>query len=277
MNPTIRRVLTANDLSRRLYCALRQAYHRRVLLRDAGGYFLNADELKNALVANGATETVDLRTADGLTITIRRNQGDAATVAEIFLDDCYNRNLTLSPDPVVVDVGGFIGDFSLYAVKRLNARRVIVCEPSPRNWVLLLKNIANNGYENRIEPVNKAVTDGGDVMMNIEAPDESQCMVSAYGPSEQPLSPVSGISLDQLLRDHAVESVDLLKIDCEGGEYAILESVASDVLSRIRNIVFEYHDIDRDSWAKLKSVNQRLRREGYALNTRRGLVWASRP
>ena len=276
MNATIRRILTANSLSRRLYCAARQAYRMRRAARGAGRYFLNADEFKSALGAHGETALVDLRTADGLAITMRRNLGDAMTLAEIFLDDCYVRGLTLPHNPVVIDVGGFIGDFSLYAVKRLNARRVIVCEPSPRNWALLLKNIANNGYEDRIEPVNKAVTDGGNAMMNIDAPDECQCMVSAYYPSEQPLSAVSGISLGQLLRDHAVESVDLLKIDCEGGEYAILESTPADVLSRIRNIVFEYHDID-GVWAKLESVKERLRREGYALHMRGGLVSAWRP
>jgi FkbM family methyltransferase len=198
------------------------------------------------------------------------------TVGEIFMDDCYVQGLSLPKNPIVVDVGGFIGDFSLYAVKRLNARRVIVCEPSPRNWALLLKNIANNGYEDRIEPVNKAVTDGSDAMMNIDAPDEYQCMVSAYYPSAQPLSAVPGISLGQLLQEHAVESVDLLKIDCEGGEYAILESTTSDVLSRIRNIVFEYHGVS-EGWSNLESVKQRLRREGYVLNMHRGLVSASRP
>jgi FkbM family methyltransferase len=244
--------------------------------RGAGRYFLNADEFKSALFAHGATATVDLHTADGLTITIRQNYGDAMTVAEIYLDDCYVRDLTLPRNPVVIDIGGFIGDFSLYAVKRLNARRVIVCEPSPRNWPLLLKNIVNNGYEGRIEPVNKAVTDGQNAMMNVDAPDEYQCMVSAYYLSDQPLSAVSGISLGQLLRDHAVESVDLLKIDCEGGEFVILESTPSDVLSRIKNIVFEYHDVD-GGWAKLESAKRRLHHEGYALHTRRGLVWASRP
>jgi FkbM family methyltransferase len=276
MNDTIRRVLTANSLSRRLYCAARQAYHVRRVTKSAGRYFLNADEFKNALSAHGVTAPLDLRTADGLTITIRQNYGDAMTVAEIFLDDCYAHDLTLPHNPVVIDVGGFIGDFSLYAVKRLNARRVIVCEPSPRNWTLLLKNIANNGYEDRIEPVNKAVTaDGGNAMMDIDAPDECQCMVSAFCPSEQPLSAVSGISLGQLLQDHAVESVDLLKIDVEGGEYAILESTPTEVLSRIRNIVFEYHDID-GGWAKLEGVKRRLHREGYALHMGRGLVSASR-
>jgi FkbM family methyltransferase len=151
-----------------------------------------------------------------------------------------------------------------------------VCEPSPRNWALLLKNIANNNYEAQIEPVNKAVTDCGNVTMNIDAPDECQCMVSAHFQSEQPLSVVPGISLGELLRDYSVETVDLLKIDCEGGEYAILESTPADVLGQIRNIVFEYHQVD-GVWAKLESVKKRLRREGYALHAHGGLIWASRP
>jgi FkbM family methyltransferase len=276
MNATVRRVLTANSLSRRLYFAARQTYQIRRAARAAGRYFLNANEFKSALGAQGGTALVDLRTSDGLTITIRRNYGDAMTLAEIFLDNCYDRDLTLPDNPLIIDVGGFIGDFSLYAVKRLNARRVIVCEPSPRNWALLLKNIANNGYEDRIEPVNKAVTDGGNTMMNIDAPDGQQCMVSAYFPTKEPLSVVAGISLDELLRDYAVETADLLKIDCEGGEYAILMSAAANVLRRIRNIVFEYHPIDGTCWAKLESVKQRLRREGYVLYPRGGLISASR-
>lgn len=276
MNVTIRRILTANSVSRRLYFAARQKYRIHQTAKVAGRCFLNADDFKKALGSHGGSGEVDLRTVDGLTITIRKNYGDAMTLAEILLDDFYVRDLKLRSNPVVIDVGGFIGDFSLYAVKRLNASRVIVCEPSPRNWALLLKNIANNGYEGRIEPVNKAVTDGGDVMMNIDAPAESQCEVSAYAPSEQPLSAVPGISLSQLLRDHSVENVDLLKIDCEGGEFAILESTPAEVFSRIRNIVFEYHQID-GVWAKLESAKQRLRREGYDLHMRGGLVSASRP
>jgi FkbM family methyltransferase len=274
MNPTIRRVLTSNSLSRRLYFAARQAYRIRWLARGAGRDFVNADELKSALRAHGETGLMDLRTKDGLTITIRKNYGDAMTVSELFVSDCYVRDLAhpLPDNPVVIDIGGFIGDFALYAVKRLNARRVIVCEPSPKNWALLLKNIANNGYEDRIQPVNKAVTDGRNLMMNIDAPDEYQCMVSGYCTSGQPLSSVPGISLGDLLRDHAIESVDLLKIDCEGGEYEILESSSTEVLRRIRNIVFEFHDLTR-----LEGAKQRLRQEGYALQTRTGIVTACRP
>ena len=276
MNATIRRILTSTSLSRRFYFAARQRYRSGQLARAAGRYFVNANDFKSALNAQGETSLIDLRTVDGLTITIRKNHGDAVTVAEIFLGDGYLFKLALPQNPVVIDVGGFIGDFSLFAVKRLNARKVIVCEPSPRNWTLLLKNIANNGYEDRIEPVNKAVTDGRDVMMNLDAPDDRQCMVSAYFPSDRPMSSVPGVSLGQLLKEHSIESVDLLKIDCEGGEFEILESTPADVFSRIRNIIFEFHQVE-GVWAKLDSVKQRLRREGYSLHTRGGLVTASRP
>ena len=85
MNPTIRKILTANSLSRRLYFAARQAFRSHQMARAAGRYFVNASELKGALQAHGETALVDLRTVDGLTITIRKNYGDAMTVAEIFL------------------------------------------------------------------------------------------------------------------------------------------------------------------------------------------------
>lgn len=275
MNATVRRILTANPLSRGLYFAARQRYTTRRTARAAGRYFLDAEEFKRALHGRGEAGLLDLRTKDGLTITMRRNRGDAATVGEIFLFDCYVHNLILPPRPVIIDVGGFIGDFSLYAVKRLNARRVIVYEPSPRNWELLLKNIASNGYGDRVEAVNKAVTDGRDAMMDIDAPDELQCMVSASNRSGRPLSAVPGISLAEILQEHGVESVDLLKIDCEGGEFAILESAPSDALARVQNIVFEYHQID-GVWGRLEGLKRRLRREGYALSMHGGLVWASR-
>lgn len=276
MNATVRRILTANALSRRLYFAARQTYRIRQTSQAAGRYFINADGFRSALRARGSSDLVDLQTPDGIAITIRKNYGDAMTVAEIFGgSDCYVRGLSLPNNPVVIDIGGFVGDFSLYAVKRLNACRVIVCEPSPRNWALLLRNIERNGYGDRIRPLNKAVTDGSDVMMNVDAPDECQSMVSAHYRTGQHLTAVSGISLAGILQDYALEHVDLLKIDCEGGEFAILESTPSDVFRRISNIVFEYHQVE-DVWTRLERVKGRLRREGYILHTRGGLISASR-
>jgi hypothetical protein len=37
--------------------------------------------------------------------------------------------------------------------------------------------------------------------------------------------------------------VDVLKLDCEGAEYSILEHTSEDVLQRVRVIMMEFHDL----------------------------------
>lgn len=275
MNMAVRRFITGNPILRFLYVRVRTVYHRRRFKHAARQLFINADEYGNALVAEDG-KNADLHMKDGLVFTIRRNQVDASILGEIFTDNCYVRGLSLRDEPVIVDIGGFIGDFAVYAARRLNARKVVVCEPSPDNWALLTKNVATNHYEDRIEMVNKAVTDGGDVMMNVDAPSRGQARVSAYyGNSNVGRRRVPGVTLLRLVEDHGLDVIDLLKIDCEGGEYPILMTMPTELFNRIRNIVFECHEIDGFE-AKLKIVKQRLRDEGYSLKTHGSLISASR-
>jgi hypothetical protein len=50
---------------------------------------------------------------------------------------------------------------------------------------------------------------------------------------------VRSVTLDRLVRDHNLERVDILKLNIEGSETAVLRSTG--VLDRVRTIVFEYH------------------------------------
>jgi FkbM family methyltransferase len=123
--------------------------------------------------------------------------------------------------------------------------------------------------------VNKAVTGGGDIMMDVDVPDRAQARVSAYGSSNGKQQRISGITLAGLVEEYELQTVDLLKIDCEGGEYAILASTPAEVFDRILNIVFEYHEIDGFQ-ARLEAVKHRLVDNGFCLKTRGSLVSASR-
>jgi len=274
MNMAVRRFFQSTPVLRDLYRTARELYNRRRHTKTAKNYFTNFDQYKGALESEDG-RTVDIRTEDGLLLTIRRNHSDASVLGEIFLDNCYVRGLRLPERPIVVDIGGYIGDFAVYAAKRLNARRVVVCEPSPRNFALLKRNVENNHFEDRIEAVNKAVTDGQDVMLDIDAPDRGQFRVSAYGSNDVVRKSVPGITLASLAREHGLEGIDLLKIDCEGGEYSILSSTPTAVFRNIRNIVFECHEIDGFQ-AKLEAVKDKLTEEGYSLVTRGSLISASR-
>jgi FkbM family methyltransferase len=51
---------------------------------------------------------------------------------------------------------------------------------------------------------------------------------------------IPAVDLPTLMRDHSMETVDLLKIDIEGAEEAVFSADTS-WLDRIRNIVIELH------------------------------------
>lgn len=52
---------------------------------------------------------------------------------------------------------------------------------------------------------------------------------------------VESVTLASLLEREQLDRVDLLKLDIEGSEYEILESVPVAVLRRVRAVVMEYH------------------------------------
>lgn len=274
MNAAVRRFFQGTPILKDIYSKARLEYQQRRMMRVARDYIIDLDEYEKAVKLEDG-KVVDVRMKEGLTITLRRNHMDAVILAEVFFDNCYVQDLALPPNPVVVDIGGFIGDFTLYAATHLKARRVVVCEPSPRNWTLLVKNIQNNHFEDRVSMMNKAVTDGRVVMLDIDAPDRGQARISAYRPSGCEKKAVECISLSLLLAEFNITEVDLLKIDCEGGEYDILLTTPSKVFSAVKNIVFEYHEIDGFQ-QKLEAVRERLSAEGFLLKTRGCLIAACR-
>lgn len=140
---------------------------------------------------------------------------------------------------------------------------MISVEASPQNFQLLEANIRNNGYQGRIIALRKAVTDGRSVMMDIDAPETGQMRVSAHYRNPQgTVTEVPGISLAQIINEFHLTHVDLLKIDCEGGEYTILLTLPHEVLAQVRNIIFEYHEIDNFTQL-LADVRERLDAEGF--------------
>ena len=257
----------------RLYQTCRKRYHTRQFIKAARNHVINLGEYQKALVLEDG-KVVDIQMRDGLVIALRRNYMDAVILAETFFERQYMRGFSFPEKPVVIDIGGFIGDSALFAAKHLNARKVIVCEPSPKNLELLRRNVARNHFEGQIEIVDKAVTDGRKVFLNIDAENRAQARVSAYDTSPVEKKAVPVITLADLMKEYAVEQVDLLKIDCEGGEYGIFASTSPELLRQIRNIVFEYHEIEGYQ-DELKSVIQKLSDAGFTVQTHGNLVYAS--
>ena len=65
---------------------------------------------------------------------------------EIFADECYAKHgLEIRPGATVIDVGGNIGMFALYATEKAGAEgRVFALEPIPRTFAALRENVIRN-------------------------------------------------------------------------------------------------------------------------------------
>jgi FkbM family methyltransferase len=271
----IKRFVQKVPVLKQVYELARTGYYELRTNIAAKKLFVNSGEFYRALKEKGEGKVI-IRTHDGLSIAVRRNIYDARIIREIFVDKPYIRHFTLPAEPVVVDIGGYIGDFSIYAVKYLNARRVIVYEPTAENFRILKQNIENNSFQDRITAVNKAVSDSDEIILSTQVLDGEEVHASRYLYQDAEHRRIPSVTLAELFEEHQLDLVDLLKVDCEGGEYDIFASVLADLFGRIKNIVFEYHKIENFE-TKLEGILNRLRSAGYTLQVDGNIVSAYRP
>jgi len=144
----------------------------------------------------------------------------------------YEKYYHIRPNDTVVDIGASIGAFSVLAAKR--GAQVYSYEPTPRSFELLTKNI--KGYS--VVAHNLAVADRvGHAELFIAGGDEGNSLIHQQksGVSLQ----VQTTTLDEIVKK--IGHCHFLKIDCEGGEIAILKGASPETFRHIDRIALEYH------------------------------------
>jgi FkbM family methyltransferase len=158
--------------------------------------------------------------------------------------------IQLSENDIVLDIGANVGMFSIYAKKKFGCR-VIAFEPVLSNFEQFQKNIILNGLSlSDIELHNTAITDveGGEI--KIGTPKDNTGGSSAfYHTHDMPICKTE--TIDKYITEGCV----YLKIDCEGGEYAIIPTIL-DKLNQFKYIGIEYHKFSaaQDPIALHKSI-----------------------
>jgi FkbM family methyltransferase len=159
-------------------------------------------------------------------------------VREIFVDEDYRIEQPLSPQ-TIVDLGSNMGASLIYFRLRYPTARIVGVEPDPLVFSALRRNVAPF---HGIEVLNAAVASSTGEMPFFRYPRYSwaSSLVPIWGTDATKLT-VEAKSLDDLLDDVGLESVDLLKIDIEGGEWDVLPSVRE--LGKVRAIIGEIHRV----------------------------------
>jgi FkbM family methyltransferase len=160
---------------------------------------------------------------DGVKIFTGLKSG--AGIGQIYLDSIYSICKEFDPtdNSVVIDVGAFVGTFSLKTSVKNKTVKVIAIEPSERNFALLEKNVRINCLRN-ILPVKYAVSDfDGESILYISTKDPSLDSIERKVSKDSVLVPV--YKLDTLVNELDVDpnKVSIIKIDAEGSEMKILK------------------------------------------------------
>lgn len=147
---------------------------------------------------------------------------------------------TLEPGMTFLDVGANEGLFSLLAARRLGSEgQVIALEPSPRERRRLERNLALNGLHNVVVLPLAACDRAGTGWLHVaEEAHAGQSTLGAFAydiRAEEDAS-VEMFPLDQLPERCPVPRLDVVKIDVEGAEVAVLRG-ARQILSRHRPLL----------------------------------------
>lgn len=177
-------------------------------------------------------------------VFLRLGSSDISVFNGIFRWLEYGWDLERQPR-TIIDGGAYTGLSAIYFTMRYPGVRVIAVEASERNFELLVRN--TSAFPN-IEPVHAALwpkpgslllTDPGTGLWGLQVRASGEPGSAATG--GQPAGSVRAVTIDDIIRDHELDKVDLLKVDIEGAEKELF-SAPDTWLAHVDAICIELHD-----------------------------------
>lgn len=201
-------------------------------------------------------EVLRFETRSGLTIECPNRPGARVPVYEIFAEDCYRLGWFVGGlsdrATQVLDIGGHIGTFACRLAQVLPDARIHSYEPSPRTSQFLRDNIERNGLADRLTVAQTALADRAgqaEFRDNLAGAGTNGLLTSRSGAGPT-------VVVETSTFDAAVQALpsppDIVKIDCEGGEYELVYASKPDTWSSVHRVVLEYHDVEGQSWTQLR-------------------------
>ena len=199
--------------------------------------------------------SVVFRFRDGSTIRCRLQDSEAVVSVRIQRD--YDLpHIDWRSLNTIVDVGAHVGAFTVWAGLRSPDAKLIGVEPNPTSFSFLERNVPQPGFDGSNESFSVAtrvgIGDGG-------------------GPE------IDVLTLEDLFHELLIDRIDLLKMDCEGCEYATLLSAPEGLLKRLGVIVCEYHQM---AGCNRSDIADRLMAMGFRVQmdaSEQGLIEAWKP
>lgn len=179
-----------------------------------------------------------------LKLTVRTGTTDIDLIQQILhRDSMYRLPGTVRPQ-TIFDVGGNIGITTVYYAAVYPDAQLYCFEPLPDNLALLRDNVACFGDRVRVLPYGLSDQSGNFAYFRSNNPRSfggggfSQI---GHNPAHKTMLPL--VSVPDALRDLGIDRIDVFKVDTEGSELPILQSIPDEVRSNAQAILGELHGI----------------------------------
>lgn len=135
----------------------------------------------------------------------------------------------------LLEIGGNIGTHTIYFALTHAFTRIVSVEPDPRNYELLLENIAQNGLGELVIPVNCAASDAeGEIDFFLHSSNHGRSSPNPSGGADRKISvPARPVPAILTAAGVAEEEVGLIWMDIEGYEPVACRSMTSLFARRI--------------------------------------------
>lgn len=192
-------------------------------------------------------------------------EADQSVFDEIFRDNEYRdiEDLIVKAKNPILDLGAHKGFFSIYAsILNENNAQIYAFEAAEENFLEAKKNFKENHIKN-VKIKNLAVwTEDTDKEFYFSEDSHNH---SFYGEGEG--KKIRCTCLESIFKKNRLETVDLIKMDLEGAEFAIIEDVKTDLLKKVKTIFIEYHlDVNRDG---LNILKKKLQSSGFKVEQKK--------
>jgi FkbM family methyltransferase len=195
---------------------------------------------------------------------------DVGVAPHLLLDGCWEPWITLAVARAVhegsrcLDLGTNHGYYALLMADAVGPEgRVLACEPNPRLAALVQRTLEVNGLGQRVDVVNRAVTDhGGDrVVLHHEAARMHNASLYVMASPETREIGAETVSVDELVADWP--RVDVVKVDVEGAEEALWRGMRRTLEANPEIVVLMEFNSRRQYDAR--QFLERIRADGFPL------------
>jgi FkbM family methyltransferase len=194
---------------------------------------------------------------------------------EIFYQKVYNNDFVcVAENDIVFDIGFNYGIFSLGAIYK-GASRIYGFEPNKN----IFEKLKYYPRQDIVKIFNCAVSDTYETLTFYEGNNTLSSSIHNNVEDFKESYNVECVNFYDFIIKNNINKIDLLKIDCEGTEYEIINSIPDEFFKTIKKMHIEFHNNDGE---KVKPIINKLNQNNFEwtfehdknINSNIGLIFA---